>query len=127
MKQTALMKRIVSTEFLFAAVLVAIFYVSVGEYDWWWLILAFPLFDLSAVGYIANNKAGAFTYNLGHSLIGPTVLVATFILTSSEPVLCVALLWLFHVFVDRALGYGMKHTKGFHHTHLGTIGKAKKK
>ncbi len=127
MNQSALMKRIVSTEFLFAAVLVALFYFNVSNYPWWWLLVAFPIFDISALGYIEGPKAGAFLYNSVHSLIGPSLLAGVFVFTSSDIVLAVTLLWLFHIFVDRALGYGLKHSKGFHHTHLGPIGKARKK
>jgi hypothetical protein len=85
------------------------------------------VFDLSAIGYLLNPRVGALTYNIGHSLIGPTLLVAIYIATTSQGVLFFALIWLFHIFVDRALGYGLKHAKGFEHTHLGPIGKAKKK
>ena len=122
-----LMKTIVSAEYLFAAVLVAIFYVVVGGFDWWWLAILFLVFDVSAVGYLANKRLGALTYNIGHSLIGPAILVVTYIASNNQIVLFITLLWLFHIFVDRALGYGLKHTTGFHHTHLGKIGKAKKK
>ena len=118
-----LMKKIVSAEYIFAAVLVALFFVVVGEFDWWWLIILFLAFDISAIGYLINNTIGALLYNVGHSLIGPAVLAGVFIFTSSDAALFVTLLWLFHIFVDRALGYGLKHTKGFRHTHLGKIGK----
>lgn len=124
--QTKIMKQIVSLEYLFAAVLVALFFVTVGRFDWWWLIVLFIVFDISAVGYLVNNSVGALSYNIGHSIIGPTILAAAFIATSNEVLLFVTLLWLFHIFVDRALGYGLKHTKGFEHTHLGPIGKTKK-
>ncbi|WP_240639249.1 DUF4260 family protein [Micromonospora ureilytica] len=33
--------------------------------------------------------------------------------------------WAFHIAVDRALGYGLKTTEGFEHTHLGRMGKAR--
>ena len=125
--QSKLMKRVVSTEYLVAAILVAVFYVSVGNFAWYWLPILFVVFDLSAVGYLVNKKVGALLYNLGHSLIGPTLLVALYIANTSQAILFIALIWLFHIFVDRALGYGLKHTKGFEHTHLGPIGKAKKK
>jgi hypothetical protein len=125
--QSKLMKRVVSTEYLIAAILVAVFYISVGNFAWYWLPILFIIFDLSAVGYIVNARIGALTYNIGHSLIAPTLLVALYIATSNQAVLFIALIWLFHIFVDRALGYGLKHTKGFEHTHLGPIGKAKKK
>lgn len=120
------MKRIISLEYLFAAVLVGIFFVSVAGFDWWWLIILFPVVDISAFGYLQNNKIGAITYNIGHSLIGPAILITNFILTSSNVALFAGLIWLFHIFVDRALGMGLKHVEGFGHTHLGTIGNAKK-
>lgn len=125
--QSKLMKRVVSTEYLVAAILVAVFYITVGNFAWYWLPILFVVFDLSAVGYVFNSKVGALFYNIGHSLIGPTLLVAIYIATTNQSVLFVALLWLFHIFVDRALGYGLKHVAGFEHTHLGPIGKAKKK
>lgn len=117
------MKQLLSLEYLFAAVLVAIFFVSVGKFDWWWLIILFIVFDASMVGYLINNHIGALIYNIGHSIIGPTILAAVYIATDNQFLLFVSLLWLFHIFVDRALGYGMKHAKGFHHTHMGKIGK----
>ena len=125
--QTKIMKQIVSLEYLFAAVLVAVFFVSVGKFDWWWLFVLFIVFDISAIGYIINSRVGAFTYNVGHSIIGPAVLAAIYIATTSEAVLFATLLWLFHIFIDRMLGYGLKHTTSFQHTHLGKIGKEKEK
>ena len=119
------MKRIVSTEYLLAAVLTAIFFVSVADFSWWWLFILFIIVDISTFGYLQSKRAGALTYNIGHSLIGPTTFVGLFVLTGSEELLFVGLVWLFHIFVDRALGYGMKHTESFHHTHLGTLKKAK--
>ena len=124
--QTKLMQRIVSTEYLIAAILVALFYIVVGGFAWYWLPLLFLLFDVSALGYMVNNKIGALCYNIGHSLIGPALLTGIYVITDSRTALFIALLWLFHIFVDRALGYGLKHTSGFYHTHLGTIkGKTK--
>lgn len=122
-----LMKSIVSLEYMAAALAVATFYVVVAQFDWWWLIVLFLVVDISALGYFVNDRIGALIYNLGHSLIGPTLLAVVYIATDSRTVLFITLLWLFHVLADRAFGYGLKHTKGFHHTHLGPIGKAKKK
>ena len=121
--QKNLMKRVISTEYLIAAILVAVFYNVVGEFAWYWLPLSFLLFDISAVGYFVDIRIGALTYNIGHSLIGPAILVTAYIATTNETVLFISLLWLFHIFVDRAAGYGLKHVTGFHHTHLGPIGK----
>ena len=122
------MRRIVSTEYLLAAVLTAILFISFAGFDWWWLFILFPVIDISAFGYLQNSRAGALTYNIGHSLIGPTILVAIFISPVGQDwMLFASLVWLFHIFIDRALGYGMKHTEGFGHTHLGKVGKAKRK
>lgn len=126
MQKTKLMKRIVSTEYLVGAILVAVFYVVVGGFSWYWLPILFLVVDLSALGYLAGNKIGALTYNIGHSLIGPALLIAAYIATTNQAILFISLVWLFHILVDRALGYGLKHTEGFQHTHLGPIGKAKK-
>lgn len=44
---------------------------------------------------------------------------------SAEPlVLSIAMIWLAHIGIDRALGYGLKYSRGFGFTHLGRIGKA---
>lgn len=121
--QKTLMKRIISSEYLVAAVLVAVFYVVVGNFAWYWLPILFLVVDISMAGYAVSSRVGALTYNLGHSLIGPALLAIIYIATTNETVLFITLVWLFHIFVDRALGYGLKHVDGFHHTHLGKIGK----
>jgi len=126
MKQSFLMKRLIGTEYLLAAILTAILFVSFAGYEWWWLFLLFPLADISALGYLQNSRVGAATYNIGHSIVGPTIFIALYITNIADWGLFVGMVWLFHIFVDRALGYGLKHTEGFHHTHLGKIGKAKK-
>lgn len=126
--QNSLTKYVVSVEYLIAAILVAVFYINVGGFAWYWLPVTFFIFDISAIGYLLNNTYGALLYNAVHSLIGPTVLTLFYILVGSQPALLfVILVWLFHIFVDRALGFGLKHREGFHHTHLGIIGKAKRK
>lgn len=121
------MRRIVSTEYLLLAFLVVILFVTYAGFDWWWLFVLFPLFDLSAFGYIQSSRAGALTYNVGHSLIGPCIAIGLYIMGGADPLLSIGLAWVFHIFVDRSLGYGLKHVEGFHHTHMGKIGKAKKK
>lgn len=120
---TKLIKQIVSLEYLFAAVLVALFFVMIGKFDWWWLFVLFLAFDISMIGYVINNRIGALTYNIGHSIISPAILAFVYILTTNQTVLFITLLWLFHIFVDRAMGYGLKHSTSFQHTHLGKIGK----
>ncbi len=120
---------VVKVEYLVLAIFVAIFYVKVGKFDvaWYWLTVIFFAFDLSMIGYLVNPRIGAFTYNVGHSLVGPGLLAIFFILTLNEVVLFITTVWLFHIFVDRALGFGLKHSTSFQHTHLTPPAKTKKK
>lgn len=123
--QNTFMKQLISSEYLIAAILVAIFYVVVGNFDWWWLPILFLVPDISMAGYLLNPRIGAAIYNIGHSLIGPVILVAIYIATDNQVILFASLIWLFHILIDRAFGYGLKHTTGFKHTHLGHVGKKK--
>lgn len=92
-------------------------------YAWWLYPLLLFAFDISMLGYVANNRIGAFCYNLGHSLIIPSALLLVYFLDPYDPLLVVTLLWFAHIGMDRAFGYGLKQEKGFKHTHLGVIGK----
>ena len=49
------------------------------------------------------------------------VMVAGFA-TASPLTLSIAMIWLAHIGIDRALGYGLKYFAGFTFTHLGRIG-----
>ena len=118
------MKQLLALEFLFLSVCVAILFVVAG-FSWWWLFVLFLAFDVSAVGYVVNPKLGAITYNIGHSIITPLLLLGVYLVHSQSWELFIALAWLFHIFVDRAVGYGLKHTDDFKHTHLGWIGQHK--
>lgn len=119
------MKKVVSLEYVLAAIVLVVFYISVGGFAWYWLPISFLAFDISMAGYFINNRVGALSYNIGHSMIGPAILIVVYIMTENQAALFIALLWLFHIFVDRAMGYGLKHVTGFQHTHLGSIGKDK--
>ena len=87
----------------------------------WFLPITFLLFDLSMIGYALNTKIGAYTYNIGHSTIAPTVLLISGILANNNTSQAWAFAWLFHIGIDRAMGYGLKHTTSFKDTHLGKL------
>lgn len=93
-----------------------------------WLLFAvlFLAPDLSFAGYLAGPRAGAWAYNLAHSLIGPLLLGAAGLLGGADLVMGLALIWLAHIGFDRALGYGLKSSEGFGVTHLGLIGAARR-
>ncbi|GAA4430538.1 DUF4260 domain-containing protein [Georgenia halophila] len=93
---------------------------------WWVLLLTFLAFDLSALGYLANQRAGAFCYNLVHNYTAPAALITGWAVVqisgaTVDWLMMLAACWGFHVAVDRALGFGLK-LGPFTHTHLGTIG-----
>lgn len=119
------MNNFLKLEYLLLAIVTVVIYVSQG-FDWYWLIVFFLVFDISMVGYLINKEAGAITYNAVHSVVGPIALILGYILFAQNIFLFIALLWFFHISVDRTFGYGLKHFQGFHHTHLGKVGKATK-
>ncbi len=104
-----------------AVVAVALFVES--GFDWWWLIVLFLVFDLSFLGYLAGPAIGAWVYNLAHSYIGPGLLGLISVVGDLRWAAFVALLWAFHIGVDRTFGYGLKYEDSFSHTHLGEIGR----
>lgn len=92
------------------------------DFAWWWLLALFLIFDLSMVGYVWGPRLGAWTYNAVHSFAVPGVLGVVAVLDGSRWAAFLALLWAFHIGVDRLLGYGLKFQDRFTHTHLGEIG-----
>lgn len=119
-KHLILFVRTLKLEGLVLAALMVVLTYKAGT-SLWFLVATFLLFDISVVGYLKNVKIGAVTYNFGHSSIVPSLLLITGILTNSHTIQIWSYAWLFHIGVDRALGYGLKHKTSFKHTHLGTL------
>lgn len=94
----------------------------------WWL---FPLLlfapDVSMFGYAFGPAVGAGTYNLVHHRLVALALFVLGILSHIPVVSLVGVILLAHASLDRALGYGLKHQDAFSHTHLGWIGKGRRK
>ncbi|WP_287106138.1 DUF4260 domain-containing protein [Brevundimonas sp.] len=92
-----------------------------------WILFAvlFLAPDVSFAADLAGPSLGALGYNLAHSLIGPLVLGAVGLAASIPSATSVALIWLAHIGLDRALGYGLKSPEAFGVTHLGLIGRAR--
>jgi len=95
-------------------------YLPFPAWVFWALFLA-P--DLGMLGYLFNPKVGAFTYNLlHHKGVAMACYLGGYFLIIHELTL-VGVILLGHSSFDRILGYGLKYTDSFHHTHLGMIGK----
>ena len=86
-----------------------------------WLMLLAP--DLSMAGYVAGPRIGAAIYNAAHLYGWGLVLLVAGAALGIMPALAAGALWLAHVGIDRALGYGLKAPTGFRDTHLGRIGR----
>lgn len=104
-----------------AAALLLLYLFSDGP----WLLFAVLVLapDLAMLGYLLGPRIGAASYNAAHMLVGPALAAVVGIGTANEALTWIAIIWLFHVAIDRALGYGLKLSTGFRDTHLGRIGR----
>jgi hypothetical protein len=86
-----------------------------------WLLFAllFLTPDVSMTGYLAGVRAGAMAYNAIHTYLGPLGLAGYSVLRGHRTLLLLALIWIAHIALDRALGYGLKYPTRFKDTHLG--------
>jgi hypothetical protein len=90
---------------------------------WWLYAVLFLAPDLSFLAFLAGPRAGAWVYNAAHSTIIPMAMLTVGFGFAPPLVLSLALIWLSHIGIDRALGYGLKYQAGFGFTHLGRIGR----
>jgi hypothetical protein len=89
-----------------------------ADYPWWLLVVLALAPDVSAVGYLAGPRVGAMAYDAAHTLSLPVALAALGVLIGAETATQVGLIWLIHIGIDRAAGYGLKYPTGFKDTHL---------
>lgn len=121
MKQSIIFQK-VEAGFLFLASLY--FYIYLDFNIWLFIIFLFSM-DIFMLGYLKDNKIGAYMYNFGHSMIMPSILIVIGTMGSLRLLLAIGLIWFAHIGWDRALGYGLKYESGFKHTHLGSINNKK--
>lgn len=108
-------------EWAVVAAAAVIFYAWSGV-SWWLFAVLILAPDLSMLGYLAGPRIGAIAYNALHILIVPVLLLLVGNLSGHATAIAVALIWIAHIAIDRALGYGLKLSTGFQDTHLGRIG-----
>ena len=87
------------------------------------LIPAWLLVDLSMIGYVAGPRLGSITYNAAHNLVLPIALLGLGWWTDTGWLMLTAAVFITHIGLDRALGYGLKLPTDFRDTHLGRIGR----
>ncbi|MEO0637391.1 MAG: DUF4260 domain-containing protein [Pseudomonadota bacterium] len=85
----------------------------------WWLFAALLLVpDVAMAGYVVSPRVGAHLYNAAHTYLVPVALGLICSMVGFDLLVVVGSIWVAHIGLDRALGYGLKHTTGFHDTHL---------
>jgi hypothetical protein len=89
-----------------------------ADYPWWLLVALALAPDLSMVGFLAGSRVGAAAYDAAHTSVLPVVLAAIGLIVDAEIAVQLGLIWLTHIGVDRAVGYGLKYPTDFKDTHL---------
>jgi hypothetical protein len=89
-----------------------------ADYPWWLLVALVLTPDLSMAGYLAGPSIGAAAYDAAHTYLLPVALAAVGLIVDAETAVQLGLIWLTHIGVDRAIGYGLKYPTGFKDTHL---------
>jgi hypothetical protein len=92
-----------------------------GDYSLIALILLFLIPDLSFLGYLGGPRIGSVVYDAVHTYVGPLGLGVVGLVSDTGVAVQIALIWLAHISLDRALGYGLKYPTAFKDTHLHRI------
>jgi hypothetical protein len=91
---------------------------GLNQGSWLLFVLLFLIPDISMLGYLADSRVGAASYNLFHTYAASGLLAALGLMTESPLVVSVALVWFAHIGFDRMVGFGLKYPTGFSDTHL---------
>ena len=89
-----------------------------GGYAWWLFVALVLAPDLSMAGFLAGPAVGTMAYNTLHTYALPVVLGGVGAIVGADIAVQLALIWLAHIGIDRAIGYGLKYPSGFKDTHL---------
>ena len=106
----------------------AIFIAALAAYhliggNWWLFALLILAPDLAFLAALAGAGTGVRAYNLAHTYSVPIALGVIGQFAGLGWALPVAAIWVAHIGMDRALGYGLKYPSRMSATHLGWIGK----
>jgi hypothetical protein len=77
--------------------------------------------DLTILAYRVNVKVGSAVYNVAHFYGLPLGLALAAFFAGWTTVLAIALIWLAHISMDRAVGYGLKYATEFKDTHMSHV------
>jgi hypothetical protein len=119
------MKNVLKLEEI-AMTAVGIYFLTIHNLNlsiWIWLLIFFSP-DISMLGYLANPKIGAVSYNIFHHKGIAITIMSIGYFMNIEIVLTIGILLFAHASFDRIWGYGLKYYSSFNDTHLGKIKKS---
>jgi hypothetical protein len=70
------------------------------------------------LGYVRDTRLGAAIYNLVHTQLIPTALLAYWLMAADAIALSLAVIWFAHIGMDRMFGFGLKYPTRFNDTHI---------
>lgn len=114
------MKYVLALEYA-ALLVVSIYVFSLLEFSWWLYAVFFFAPDIGMLGYVVNPKVGAYMYNFFHHQAVAVGAYALGLFVASPELLLCGVIILGHASFDRLMGYGLKYTDSFRHTHLGNL------
>lgn len=82
------------------------------------LVILFLAPDLSFLGLAGGPRLGAVAYDAAHTYVGPILLASVSAIAEWDAGVTLGLIWLAHIGIDRALGYGLRYPDAFRETHL---------
>ena len=82
------------------------------------LVVLFLAPDLSFLGLAGGRRVGAITYDAAHTYVGPILLASAALIGEWTTGVELGLIWLAHIGIDRALGYGLRYPDAFNENHL---------
>lgn len=97
---------------------IGIYLYAQGGASWWLFAVLILAPDLSALGYLKDNRIGAACYNAAHTYLAPALLWVVLWTAGTGLATSLALIWVVHIGADRLLGYGLKYPDRFGRTHL---------
>jgi hypothetical protein len=98
---------------------IALYWQIGGSWPLFALLLLAP--DLGMLGYLHSTRLGALTYNIVHTYALPIALAMGGLIGGNALLLQIGLIWIAHIGMDRAIGYGLKYPDAFKDTHLGRV------
>ena len=98
--------------------IIAIWVYATQVGNWWVFALLILTPDLSALGYLKDQKTGSLTYNTIHSYNVPAFLTAVAWFVGLQWLAPYFAIWFAHIGIDRLVGYGMKFPDNHKRNHL---------